>query len=307
MWVPTLIVIVLGLTAWHRFGSATRFSVGSFVPDFHFRQMIFWASVTFALGGAETVSFMAAEVKHATRTIPRALLIAGSLIIVSYIIGTLSVLLALPRDQINDLQGLMQAITSTGMKIGWTAIVPLSAALIALSNLGAAGAYLASTARLHFVAGIDRFLPPIFGQLHSRWQTPYVAILTQSAFAGLCVFVGQAGTSGKGAYEVLVSMAIITYFIPYLFVFASMFRFNFLRTKGGPTGMFGKRVMRLTLSAVGFTTTLLSIGLSLVPAAKEQHKVLAGLKIVGLLASVLTVGALLYFISGIQEAKRSSI
>ena len=29
--------------------------------------------------------------------------------------------------------------------------------------------------------------------------------------------LSQAGTSVKGAYDMLVSMAVITYFIPYLF------------------------------------------------------------------------------------------
>ena len=48
----------------------------------------------------------------------------------------------------------------------------------------------------------------------------------------LFIFLGQAGTSIKGAYDVLVSMGVITYFIPYLYLFAAMFKLQ--REPAGP-------------------------------------------------------------------------
>src|SRR4030095_6448653 len=77
-------------------------------------------------------------------------------------------------------------------------------------------------ARLPCVGGVDRFLPDASGRLHPTWRTPYVALLVQAFIAGLFVFLGQAGTSVRGAYDALVSMGIIAYFIPFLFMFASM-------------------------------------------------------------------------------------
>ncbi len=91
-----------------------------------------------------------------------------------------------------------------------------------LNALGGVGGWFAATARLPFVAGIDRFLPQAFGDLHPTWRTPYVALLVQAAIAGLFVFLGQAGTSVHGAYDALVCMGIIAYFIPFLFMFAAM-------------------------------------------------------------------------------------
>ena len=38
-------------------------------------------------------------------------------------------------------------------------------------------------ARVAFVIGLDRYFPPAFGRVHPRWQTPYVAILTQAVLA----------------------------------------------------------------------------------------------------------------------------
>jgi glutamate:GABA antiporter len=295
MWLPVAIIIVMGLIGWHRFGTATHFTASSLIPGTHLKDMIFWASLTFALGGCEAASFMGEEVKNARRAIPRALLLAGLLVTFCYIVGTVCVLLALPSNQISDLQGLMQAITRTAERLNWHGVIPISAALIAISNLGAAGAFLAATARLPFVAGIDRFLPPVFGKLHPRWGTPYVALLAQSLFGALFVFLGQAGTSVKGAYNVLVSIGIITYFVPYLFVFAAMFRLQWEEAEPDVIRVPGRKPVALLLSCVGFATTLVTIALSLVPPPEETNKVLATVKVVGLTAVLLTAGALLYY------------
>jgi len=259
--------------------------------------MIFWASLTFALGGCEAAAFMGDEVKNARRAIPRALFLAGLMVTFCYIVGTVCVLLTLPRNEISDLQGLMQAITRTAERLGWLGVIPISAALIAISNLGAVGAFLAATARLPFVAGIDRVLPAAFGKLHPRWGTPYVALLVQSFFAALFVFLGQAGTSVKGAYDVLVSMGIITYFIPYLFVFAAMFRSQWEEAEADVFRVPGRKPVAIFLACVGFVTTLLTIALSLVPPDEEPNKVLATVKVVGLTAILLAVGTLLYWVA----------
>src|SRR4029079_13200536 len=141
-----------------------------------------------------------------------------------YIVGTISVLVALPPSEMGNLQGLMQAISKTSHRVGFEGIIPFAAFLIALSNVGAAGAYLAAVARLPFVAGIDKFLPAVFGQLHPRWKTPWISLLIQYFVGILFIFLGQAGTNVKGAYDVLASMTVIVYFIPYLYVFAAMIK-----------------------------------------------------------------------------------
>jgi amino acid transporter len=295
MWVPAVIVIVMGFIGWHRFGSASQFTASSMVPSGHLKDMIFWASLAFAFGGCETASFMGEEVKNPRRNIPRALLLAGLIVAFCYILGTVAVLLALPSRQISDLQGLIEAIRSTADRLGWLGVVPISAALIAVSNLGAAAAFLAATARLPFVVGIDRYLPAAFGKLHPRWGTPYVALLAQSVCGVVFVLLGQAGTSVRGAYDVLVSMGIITYFIPYLFVFAAMFRLQWEKEGLDVIRVPGRKPVALLLSCLGFATTLLAIVLSLVPSPEETNRVLATGKVIGLTAVLLGAGALLYY------------
>ena len=308
MWVPVVILVVMGVYAWRAFGSATSFTLTNFVPSTHLKDMLFWATLAFAFGGCETGSFMADEIKDSRRTIPRAVLCAGLIVTFCYIGGTVAVLLALPSSEVNDLQGLMQAISKTALRVGWFAVIPISAVLIAVSNLGAAGGFLSSVARLPFVAGLDRFLPPSFGKLHPRWGTPYVSLIVQMLAGILFVFLGQAGTSVKGAYDVLVSMGIITYFIPYLYLFASMFKVQ--KERAGPEVIRvpGGKPMARFIACIGFATTLFTIVVSLLPSPEEANKLLAVIKIVGLTGVLVGTGWLLYFVGNRKRnASASSV
>jgi glutamate:GABA antiporter len=245
---------------------------------------------------------MGEEIKNARRTIPWGLFLAGLTVAFCYIAGTVGVLLALPSSQVNDLQGLMQAVAKTADRISWQAVIPMAAFLIALSNLGAAGAYLAAVARLPFVAGIDHFLPRAFGTLHPRWRTPWVALVVQGVLGAVFVFLGQAGTTVKGAYDVLVNLTVITYFIPYLYVFAAMYKLQ-----GEPAGPQvirvpgGKPVAKL-VAIVGFVMTILTIGLSLLPPPDEPNKPLAMLKVIGLTAALLLIGVAIFYWPKIRSA-----
>ena len=305
MWVPVVILVVMGLYAWRMFGSATSFSPSHLVPSTHLKDVLFWAAITFAVCGSESASMMGDEIKDPRRTVPRALLIAGVVVTFCYIAGTAAILLALPSSEVNDLQGIMQAISKTASRLGWYKLIPISAALIALSNVAAVSGFLAAVGRIPFVAGIDRFLPDSFGKLHPRWGTPHVSLITQTLVASLLVFLGQAGTSIKGAYDVLVSMSIIGAFVPYLYLFAAMFK---IQKEPAPPGIFrvpgGKSVARF-VAGVGFTTTALTIMVSLLPSPDEANKILALVKVVGLTGVTIGTGCLIYYL-GNRKRKASS-
>jgi len=174
-----------------------------------------------------------------------------------------------------------------GIGAPWLAVIV--AACITLNALGGAAGWFAATARLPFVAGIDRFLPPAFGRLHPRWRTPHVALLVQAAVAALFVFLGQAGTNVRGAYDALVSMGIIANFIPFLYMFAAMIRLQRTPAAPGVIRVPGGSAVAIGLAALGFFTTAVSIVLACVPPSDEPNQMLAVVKVVG--ASLVLVGA----------------
>jgi glutamate:GABA antiporter len=293
---PIAILYFIGIACWWKFGSATSFAPSQLVPHAHFQDVLFWATIVFALGGSESASFLGDEIKNPRRNMPRALIIAGVVVTSGYILGSVAMLVALPASELSGLEGLMQAVSHAAHKIGLGGLTPITALLITVSNLGALGAWFAAVGRLPFVAGIDRYLPPAFGKLHPRWQSPYVALLVQAACAIVFIFLGQAGASVYSAYEVLVSIGIISYFIPYLYLFASLIKLQ--REPAGPEiiRVPGGKPVAYFIGTLGFITSVVTIILSLVPPTEEPHKIMAVLKIVIATAVMVGIGVGLFYV-----------
>ena len=303
-WLPALALIAFGAIAWTRFGSATPMAARALVPSTSLKDVIFWSTIAFAFGGVESASTMGEEIVDARRTVPRAILTAGAIMTVLYMVGTFSVLLAMPKEQISGLQGIMQAIQTMAGRIGASWMVPILAALVTINALGGVGGWFAATARLPFVAGIDGFLPAAFGALHPRWRTPYVALLVQAVIAALFIWLGQAGTSVRGAYDALVSMGIIAYFIPFLFMFAAMIKLQ--REPAGPGVMRvpGGTPVAIALAVLGMATTAVSIMLACIPPDEEPHKLLAAGKVVGSSLFLVGIGVIVYGLGRRRAARR---
>ena len=295
MAVPVVILILLGLVSFSRFGSATHFTLAGFLPQVQVKDLVFGSTIFFAFAGCECASFMGDEIKDARRVVPRSLVIAGVIITLSYIAGTVSMLVALPSSKISGLGGFMTAIDFLCRQLGLTALIAPVAILVGISSAGAAAAYLSSTARLPFVVGINHYLPEVFGRIHPRWKTPYVAVISYGMAGIVFGLLSQAGTSVKGAYDLLVSMALIAYFIPYLFVFASMIRLQSRPAMPGALRLPGGKRVAIPLACVGFFSTFSAIILSMFPAEDERNPTAALIKILVMTMVLLVSGVAVYW------------
>jgi glutamate:GABA antiporter len=288
-WVPVIILLTLAGVSIFRFGSATRFTTATMTPHANMRNAIFWSTIFFAFGGCETGSFMSEEIKNARRTIPRALIVSGIVLAGSYIAGTIALLVALPSAEISGLGGFANAIQVMCNRLGLSWIVGVIALLVALNSIGGAASFLSSTSRLPFVAGIDRYLPRAFGTVHAKWGTPWIAVTSYGVAGMLCALLSQAGSTVQSAYDLLVSMSIITYFIPFIFLFLAMIRLQREPFPKGAIRLPGGRPVAILLASVGLITTVLTIVLAVIPSSDEPHKAIAIAKVLG--STFLLVGA----------------
>jgi amino acid transporter len=116
------------------------------------------------------------------------------------------------------------------------------------------------------------------------------------------IFLGQAGTTVKGAYDVLVSLGVIFYFIPYLYLFAAMIKLQSEPAGPDVTRVPGGTPVAKLVATVGFLTTTLTIGLSLIPQPDEPNKPLALFKVLGGTAVLVLIGVWIY-IAGKRRAR----
>jgi amino acid transporter len=155
------------------------------------------------------------------------------------------------------------------------------------------------------VVGIDHYLPSAFARIHPRWKTPHIAIATYGLAGILFGLLSQAGTTVKGAYDLLVSMAVITYFIPYLFLFAAMIR---LRGRPAPPDALrlplGRRAV-VVLAGVGIFSTCAAIVLALFPTEDEPNPMAAFWKLIIMTFVLLAAGFAVYWRG--QRSQRKAI
>src|SRR6185437_5063068 len=112
-------------------------------------------------------------------------------------------------------------------------------------------------ARVPFAAGVDASMPRGFATLHPRFKTPHVALIIQSIassaifVASLFLTIGGRSTSIQEAYDILVNLTILIYFIPYLYLFVAQIRL-------APDAS-------TTFAWVGFAATAISLALTFLP------------------------------------------
>jgi amino acid transporter len=294
---PLTALILLAAVSWFRFGPATSFTAVTLTPHWSLDNAVFWSSVFFAFSAVEAASAMGDEIQNPRRTIPWALLVAGCILAIGYIGGTAALLVALPSHAVGGPDGFVHGIAMLSTRLGLPWLLAPIALLVALNSVGSAAANLSSTARLPFVAGVHRYLPPPFGWIHPRYRTPWVAIAAYGAAGMIIALLGQAGTTVRGAYNVLVSMGVISLFLPYLFLFSTMIRLQSRPADEEVRRVPGGKPVAIALASIGLISTAITIVLSTVPSADEINKPLAVAKVIGGTAVLVGLGVGVFLFS----------
>jgi amino acid transporter len=269
-----LLIVAAGLMVWTRAGSATQLN---FAVQFDLEKLNFWSQIALAFGGLELGAAMSGEIRDPRRTVPRAAWIAGLAIALFYIAGTLALLVLLPSGEINILTGLTQAAGAAGAKLGSPWLGQVLVVLILLGVIGQLGAWIGGSARVPFVIGLDRYLPEAFGRIHPRWRTPHIAILSQG-FACTVFLLGMAtGETIRIGYQLLVDMTVITYFIPFVYLFGAAWKQG-----------------RKASAAMGIGVTLAAIGLSAIPPADVSSPFWFEVKIAGGCAALIAAARICF-------------
>ncbi|HTW61928.1 MAG TPA: APC family permease [Terracidiphilus sp.] len=296
------VVIALGAISYWRFGAVVHFTQASLRPHWSLKNAVFWSTVFLAFAGVEAGSSMGDEIRNPRRTIPLAILAGGIVVAVGYIAGTAALLVALPGQAVAGPDGFVDGVRALSVHLGVGWLLAPMALLVGVNAVGGPAAYLSSTSRLPFVAGIDHYLPAAFGRIHPRFKTPWVAIGIYGLAGAATAVLSQAGTSVRGAYDVLVGMTVLMTFLPYLFIFGAMIRVQSRPVEQGVRRVPGGRLMAIVLGLVGLASTAVTIVLSTIPSEDDPHPALAVVKTVG--GSAVLVGAGVAVFAAARLARR---
>ena len=125
---------------------------------------------------------------------------------------------------------------------------------MALSAVGGAAGYLAPPRGCPLSPGSIAVFRGLLDLFIGATGHRGCAILVYGLAGIVVAILGQAGTSVRGAYDVLVSLTVVTMFLPFLLLFAALIR---LARRGaiGTIRCRGGAPVAIALAAVGFFST----------------------------------------------------
>jgi glutamate:GABA antiporter len=255
------IVCVLAAVTLQRHGSALH--VSNLRPDFHdWRLFAAFGTVCYSLIGLDLASIMGDEIHDPKRNLPISILIGGALAGLIYFGTTLSMLIAMPQKEIGVLAGILQAINLMSARTGVVGVVAPLALLECIAILGTASAWFSGAARLPFVAGVDRYLPPIIGRVHPRYHTPYVSLILFAVLSSLLIAVSFLAVSVGEAYLTLLDLAVILQLVPSTYMFLALLKHAW----GKNSELNANRYYLAANAAAGLAATSVGLVVAFIPS-----------------------------------------
>jgi amino acid transporter len=181
-----------------------------------------------------------------------------------YIGATLTLLVAISKNEISVLQGIVQGVSQMAARVGVAWIIGPFAVMLSLSIAGIGSAWMGGSARIPFVAGLDCYMPSAMGKVHPRYATPHVALIVQGLVSLLLIVLNFTLSGGvQEAFQKMLSAAVVLQLIPFLYVFAALVKFAL---RGSTENARYGRSTLMFAGVAGLVTTVLAIIVAFFPA-----------------------------------------
>jgi len=300
--IAAAVLIGLGMIVYFRFGSTVTWADFQIPANPRFVLNSFGV-ICFGLVGLELASIMGDEIENPGRILPGAVAWGGVLSGALYIGATLTLLIAVGKQDISVLQGIVQAVSHMAAKVnaGW--IITPFAFMLSISIAGIGSAWLAGSARIPFVAGLDSYMPSWLGKVHPKYATPYAALIVHATVSMILVVVNFTftGAGVQETFQKLLSLAVVLQLVPFLYMFGALLKIA--ADESFVKGRYSKSTLFFA-GASGLVTTILGIALAFFPAQQITSILSYEVWMFGGTLLFIGLAAFFFFVYGRRKAAR---
>jgi amino acid transporter len=173
--------------------------------------------------------------------------------------------------------------------------------VLSISIAGIASAWLAGSARIPFVAGLDSYLPEGLGKIHSKYGTPYVALIVHATFSGIFLGMSFVGAGVKEAFVTMLDLAVVLQLVPFLYMHAALLKLAMQSVPG--EGHYSKTTLLLA-GGCGLLTTILGMGVAFIPSHQIESIRLFEIKMFTGTLFFMGLAWFFFFVYGRRKAAR---
>ncbi|HEY5168051.1 MAG TPA: APC family permease [Thermoleophilia bacterium] len=204
---PFVVMTVLGFAHWH----------GVPWQPFAYPGQSVLTSIGYALAvgmwmysGYDSMSVLAGEVEEPRRVIPRGLMIAMPIVVISYFVPTLAALGGVGRWAEWSTEGF--TFVEIARQLGGSALGLAMLVAAVVGNLALYQEYLAQGARPAYAMAADHLLPAVLTRTHPKFGTPWVSIVFLAAVNALLV---------RWGFQTLIVIDVFLMMFYYVLIFVA--------------------------------------------------------------------------------------
>lgn len=262
--IPMFLIIALAVF-WVVQGNPihVHFTLANLLPSFsHLESWTSLTAIMTAFSGMELAAVHIKDIHNPQKTFPRALYFSVWLILITMILGSLSIAVVLPQDHISLVNGVMQSFSAffQAYHIEW--FIPIITLMLLVGTLGGVVSWVISPAKGLLQAAQIGFLPDFLKKENEHGVASNLLLMQAVIVSGVCcgfLFI----PSVSACYWLLMALSTQLYVLMYVMMFAAClylrFGKNAPKTKSKtftvPGGNYGL-LATCILGFIGFAITL---------------------------------------------------
>ena len=226
--VPGLFLIFLA-TLWVSTGNISQiaFTWEEFIPDFSkVQNFVFLGGLFLAFAGLEVSSGYASEVKNPQKNYPKGIIYAALITFFLFMLGSLAIAVVIPKDQVNLVAGVMEALQIFLNNYHISFLLPLLGILLVIGAIGEVNAWIIGPVKALYTTTEHGNLPPYF-QVVNKNNVPVNILFFQGVIVTVVSFVFIFMPNLSSAYWILTALSTQLYLIMYIMMFLAAIKLRY--------------------------------------------------------------------------------
>ena len=225
---PGIFLILLG-TFWFfsPTPNAIEFSTKAIIPDFSsIGNIVFLGGLFLSFAGLEVSAGYASEVKNPQKNYPKAIIYSAIVVFLLFMIGSLSIAIVIPKDNINLVTGLMESLKIFLNSYNMGPLLSVMGVLLIVGSLAELNSWIIGPVKALYVTAHNGDLPPFFQKLNKN-NMPQNLLIFQAIIVTIATLVFLFMPNISSSYWILTAISSQIYLIMYMIMFAAAIRLRY--------------------------------------------------------------------------------
>lgn len=226
--IPGIVLIVLGCTQLPHVTASgyLHFSMDALNPGTDLSTLVTFTAILLGLCGMEIPAYHIKNVQNPKKDYPAAMFLATLIILLIYILGSLSIAAVIPKEKMSLIAGPMQAfhLFFNAFGLNWTA--PLLAALTLIGSFAVLNTWIIGPSKGLLSSTKDGYMPKLFMRTNAN-ESPVALLLLQAICGTVLISLFVFNESIHAAYWIINTLAAQLYLIMYFILFLAVIKLRY--------------------------------------------------------------------------------